>query len=198
MQVTPARTRAVRLTCHPTTRDRRVRSIEVQVQRTPEGSLAFSFCLTGDVARLRIPDARMATRGDGLWRHTCFEAFVAARQGSAYCEFNFSPSGKWAAYRFSSYRRGGPLDEATDPRITLRTGPDRLELDALVTAVALPAERGASLRLALSAVIEDDDGGLCYWAFRHPPGEPDFHHRDGFAVELDAQAENDPVKVEKQ
>jgi len=37
---------------------------------------------------------------------------------------------------------------------------------------------------ALSAVIEDDDGAFSYWALRHPPGKPDFHHPDAFALML--------------
>jgi hypothetical protein len=39
--------------------------------------------------------------------------------------------------------------------------------------------------LGLSAVIEDLDGVLSYWALRHPPGKPDFHHPDTFALEID-------------
>jgi len=36
----------------------------------------------------------------------------------------------------------------------------------------------------LSAVIEDISGGTSYWALAHPPGKPDFHHADGFALEF--------------
>ena len=39
-------------------------------------------------------------------------------------------------------------------------------------------------RIALAAVIEDENGGLSYWALRHPPGKPDFHHPNGFALEV--------------
>jgi hypothetical protein len=38
--------------------------------------------------------------------------------------------------------------------------------------------------MGLSAVIEERDGMLSYWALRHAPGKPDFHRRDGFALEL--------------
>jgi hypothetical protein len=40
------------------------------------------------------------------------------------------------------------------------------------------------LRIGLSAVIEGKDGALSYWALRHAPGKPDFHHRRAFALEL--------------
>jgi hypothetical protein len=42
------------------------------------------------------------------------------------------------------------------------------------------------LRLALAAVSEAAGGRLTYWALQHPPGEPDFHHPDGFVLELSA------------
>jgi hypothetical protein len=42
------------------------------------------------------------------------------------------------------------------------------------------------LHLALAAVIEDHRGQLSYWALEHPVGKPDFHHPDGFTIELRA------------
>jgi hypothetical protein len=42
------------------------------------------------------------------------------------------------------------------------------------------------LLLGLSAVIEETSGAKSYWALAHPPGRPDFHHADGFALMLDA------------
>jgi hypothetical protein len=36
----------------------------------------------------------------------------------------------------------------------------------------------------LSALIEDQNGGKSYWALAHPPGKPDFHHADSFALEF--------------
>ena len=34
------------------------------------------------------------------------------------------------------------------------------------------------------AVIEAVDGSVSYWALAHPAGKPDFHHPDGFALQL--------------
>ncbi len=42
-----------------------------------------------------------------------------------------------------------------------------------------------ALRLGLSAVVEANDGTLSYWALRHPPGRPDFHHPDGCVLRLE-------------
>jgi hypothetical protein len=49
----------------------------------------------------------------------------------------------------------------------------------------LPAAVLNSLhRAAVSAVIEQHDGAISYWALAHPAGKPDFHHRDGFVLKL--------------
>ena len=42
-----------------------------------------------------------------------------------------------------------------------------------------------ALTLALSVVVEDEQGMLSYWALKHPAGKADFHHPDSFALELD-------------
>jgi hypothetical protein len=41
------------------------------------------------------------------------------------------------------------------------------------------------LSLGLAAVIEDLNGALSYWALKHPPGKPDFHHSDNFALQIE-------------
>ena len=46
------------------------------------------------------------------------------------------------------------------------------------------AREGLDLKLALTAVVEDGSGRLSYWALRHAPGKPDFHHPDGFVLEF--------------
>jgi hypothetical protein len=36
----------------------------------------------------------------------------------------------------------------------------------------------------LSAVVEEENGTLSYWALKHPRDKPDFHCPDGFVFEL--------------
>jgi len=147
-----------------------------------DDGLALSYRLRGDVSRLRIPGPAPPKRVDGLWRSTCFEAFVMAGRGPAYREFNFSPSGEWAVYDFRAWRDGGALDVAFEPDIVLRQAADGLELDATIDVGHLARER--PWHLGLSAVIEEDDGVLSFWALRHPAGRPDFHHADGFVARV--------------
>jgi hypothetical protein len=176
----------IRLIRHPATPGDAVRSVGARVGRMPGGLLALTYCIEGQLERVRIPPRAASRRAERLWQHTCCEAFIACEGSTAYHELNFSPSGEWAAYRFARYREGGPLENALNPLITLRAAADRLELDATVRLEALsPALSSSPLALALAAVVEESDGVLTYWALRHPADKPDFHHPEAFVLELD-------------
>jgi len=170
------------LVCHPQTPSQAIGGVDVVVSWSASGSLSLAFALEADLSRLRIPEPRVSLGTGGLWRHTCFEVFVMAEKGPGYREFNFSPSSEWEAYAFSGYRKGGELGVELDPGTVVHRTGDRLELDAEIRRDFLPP--GRSLRLGLSAVLEDADGVLSYWALQHPPGKPDFHHTDAFALQL--------------
>ncbi len=176
-----------RLICHRATPASPVRGIEVEVNRAADGSLALTYRIDGNLDRVRIPAPRPSRLVNELWRHTCLEAFIALDSAAAYHELNFSPSGEWAAYAFRAYRDAAPLDaQGLTPRITVRSAADRLELDALVALDRLsPEYRRAPLSLGLSAVIEDSDGALSYWALAHPSSQPDFHHLDTRVLRLE-------------
>lgn len=176
----------IALHCHPDAPMPSVHGIGVRACIAADGALELAFRLDADLSALRIPP-RVAAPGptDGLWRHTCFEVFVAAGTGPGYHEFNLSPSGNWAAYAFDDYRVRAARAVPTVPALRLTRGGDRLELAARLAPQSLPhAATGPALRLALTAVVEDRDGRLSYWALRHAPGRPDFHHRDGFVLTL--------------
>lgn len=175
----------VALVPHPSTPASGVRGVFVSVAVRADGAVALSFGIEGDVDRLRVPSRAEPGRTDGLWRHTCFEAFLMAGNGPGYREVNFSPSGAWAAYAFSRYRDGGPLATELESAAVARHDHDRLQLDAVIPKECLPPlATGVVLHLGLAAVLEAVDGTLSYWALRHPAQRPDFHHPDGFVVEV--------------
>ena len=163
-----------------------VESVHASVNGVDANLLRLNYLVNGDIDKLSIPANSNSRRADRLWEHTCFEAFIGIAADPGYYEFNFSPSGEWAAYSFRGYRDGGPIDgEALLPEIVLRRDLDKVELDAVVHLNRLPAIRpGCLLRIGLSAVIEANDGTLSYWALKHPAAKPDFHHPDSFALAL--------------
>lgn len=163
---------------HPNSPCDSVESLSVEVRRDGLGRLALRYVLAGVTDALAAPATGAAGRTDRLWEHTCFEAFVAGPDES-YLEFNFAPSGQWAAYRFDGYRQGMAPLEIAPPRIAFATTDDRLEL-----RVTLDLPRQDPLHLGLSAVIEEAGGRLSYWALAHPAAHPDFHHRAGFVLPL--------------
>jgi len=167
----------MRLRLHPDCRCAAVSAIDVAWSRPQPTRLLLDYAVHGAIGGLSLPPARSSGRSeDDLWRHTCLEALVAARGG--YYEFNFAPSGRWAAYRFDGYRLGKRLVPAA-PKLDLQADETCLRL-----RVELDFPDDATGRLGLAAVIEEADGRLSYWALRHPPGKPDFHHADCFALEL--------------
>jgi len=78
-----------------------------------------------------------------------------------------------------------PLDVGSAPVIEIEQSPTTLRLRAQVSlADAALDPRHCDYELALSAVLEDADGALGYWALAHPGVKPDFHHDAGFALSL--------------
>ncbi|MEA3302179.1 MAG: DOMON-like domain-containing protein [Pseudomonadota bacterium] len=163
-----------------------VHSIKAEINTTSGGALRLRYLLEGDLEQLAIPAVASPLRSDGLWRHTCFEAFIAMGSTAGYYEFNFSPSTQWAAYSFGRYREGmESLQCGASLPIEVRRTNERLELEARISSKVLSRLTiNSMIRMALSAVIEETDGRLCYWALAHPPGSPDFHHPDSFVVHL--------------
>ena len=176
------------LALHPDSRCTPAMNIEVEVARPRVGHLLLRYSVNGELSDLRMPPVTAPTRGNELWRHSCFEAFVRAPTSTAYCEFNFAPSTRWAAYRFSDYRSGMSVErEISAPRIEVQSNGACYQLQASLKLDRLPyVPSNAAWRLGLSVVLEETSGQKSYWALAHPPGKADFHHSDCFAHELAA------------
>jgi hypothetical protein len=168
---------------HPGARSDAADRIDVEAVRGPGGALRLRYTVTGRVSDILLPAKAAPLRTDELWKHTCFEAFIRTPSGG-YVEFNFSPSSEWAAYRFRDYRLGMsdlPMDA---PHIAAKASADRLEVD-ISFKLALPELAAApGWRMAITAITEDVEAQKTYWALAHPEGKPDFHHDDGFVLDL--------------
>ena len=162
-----------------------VRAIDVALDWSEPPVLRLRYSIVGDMSRLRIPRPSSSGRQDGLWKHTCFEAFVKG-PAEAYYEFNFSLSRQWAAFRFDAYRQTmAQLNLSSPPVVDVEPLQGGFTLEAVVDLKGLDhADPGSQKRLGLAAVIEQRNGSLSYWALHHPPGKSDFHHPDGFVLAL--------------
>jgi hypothetical protein len=143
-------------------------------------TLNIWFGVGAPASKFAVSQATEPARKDELWRTTCFEAFLRPAGGDAYEEWNFAPSGDWAAYHFTGYREGmREAEVGAPPYIRME---DNLTWWTVGATIAL--EAGAQWELGLSAVLEDSDGAKSYWALAHPSDRPDFHHPDCFVAKL--------------
>ena len=164
--------------------------VRAGIERTAT-RLSLRWVLGDAVTTIRMPArAAMPQRADDLWKHTCFEAFVAPRRSEAYWEINVSPSGDWNVYRFDGYRRG----MRPEPRVTAATSElerascGTVTLRAALDVSSVPELAHGELDASLAAVLEAEDGALSHWSIVHAPDRPDFHRRDSFVVALSAPA----------
>jgi len=166
------------LTRHPKSPRSAIRAIEAEVLHPALGRFAVRYRLLGEIDRIRLPAGKRGGRGDGLWRHSCFELFVKPHGGTAYVEYNFAPSGQWSIWRFSDYRTGREeFGEVESIRV-------RRTAEGLSLCAAIKEAPPFASRLGLCAVIEEEDGALSYWSLVHPPGEPDFHDDESSAIDF--------------
>jgi hypothetical protein len=174
--------KTVSLVPHPNARPRAVHGVDVRWFQTGDGRLVLRWLVNGADA-LAVPPFSGKGRGEDLWQTTCGELFLKDREGQGYREFNFSPSGRWAAYRFDGYRAG--MTDLDGPEIDVSGGSGQFlfVLTALLDASVLAGSDIAGL----SAVIEEKDGTKSYWALTHQPGEPDFHDPACFVFSLPAR-----------
>ena len=162
-----------------------VQSLQAEIIPQANGDWLFRYVLQADRLALRIPVLQISAATDGLWEHTCLEAFIGVAGETAYREFNFSPSTQWAAYAFHDYRERNVWTASTAPVITVTPTATGLVLEARLAAADLPANPAQQVwQIGLTAVIETATGEKSYWALHHPAAKPDFHHRNGFIHEI--------------
>jgi hypothetical protein len=139
------------------------------------------FGISAPASRFVIPAVvQEPVRADNLWETTCFETFLQVSGEDAYREWNFAPSGDWAAYDFTKYRAGRTNADVSAPYIRIE---NNMTWWAVGATIAVEAD--ARWALGLSAILEEKDGTKSYWAIAHPQRDkPDFHDPACFAAHL--------------
>lgn len=164
-----------------------VEGIEYGVWRDGD-IIRIEYDLYGMLSLLLLPEIVPAKveRCDKLWEHSCFELFLKVddRQTEEYFECNFSPSGSWNMYSFSSYRTD--MEEAIiidKPAIGVNQTGKIFSLSAEINVSGI-IPTSQPIDVGVSCVIEDVDGELGYWAISHPREKPDFHDPRSFLKSL--------------
>lgn len=164
------------LVAHPAFMPAKVERVAVRWGRVADGRIMLRWRIDGASA-LVLPKPARPARADDLWKNTCCELFVSLGEGR-YREYNFSPSGQWAAWDFSGYRsRSGDHEPLAAPEISVDSGTSVFTLTVFLSGKELVNANHA----ALTAVLAEDRR-LSYWALRHPRLQPDFHDPTCFVL----------------
>ena len=146
--------------------------------------LKIDYKLLGTSQTIIPTVANQPIRQFDLWEHTCFEFFLGIKNTKKYWEFNLSPAGHWNVFRFPKYRHN-IAEEMTFKELPVRVlqYSDELQLN-LEIDLDLIITAKQSLEVGITAVIEDTQGKISYWALTHLKNEADFHDRDSFILDL--------------
>ena len=151
--------------------------------------LTLQYSVAGEIERiLLLPISPNPTRKDELWKVTCFEFFLAIKDQPGYWEFNMSPSGDWNVYRMDAYRRVGFREETKISQLRFEFKKEAARYFLAVTldlSLLVPPE--GELQIGVTAVVQTRDGQEGYWALVHPAPHADFHLRESFILEPEAQ-----------
>lgn len=176
----------VKLLAHPANPERFHERIDVGIEMGADGGLRLAYAIHGLNIDLRVPTPHAPAPHEALWQTTCCELFLGPTGQSSYREFNFSPSGQWAAYDFDDIRQRSSRPAALPaPRIDFSRSEDLMTLCVALPRAALPPAQ--ALRIAVSVVLQTNDSNYGYWALMHPGAKPDFHHPAGFVLRHDAR-----------
>jgi len=147
--------------------------------------LTIQYQLIGDLYQILIPSPQqLPTRQYDLWEHTCCELFLRLKNTTKYWEFNLSPALHWNVFKFTDYRHNIAEETAIKslPFDIFQTS-ELLEID-LDLDLSPIINQEQDLDVAITAVVENQERELSYWALTHPTIEADFHHQASFTVNL--------------
>ncbi len=144
-----------------------------------DSKIELVYGVSGDLTEIILPLFDKIERAGNLWENSCFEFFLAEKQNPEYREFNFSPSGKWNLYSFSSYRTNmkecGKVDN-----IEIKSGKRKHEF-FLNAVFDFNLQKSLSVyEFQLAAILKTKAGTRRFFAIDNSSEKPDFHNRKFF------------------
>ncbi len=150
-----------------------------------DSNLKFEFCLIDKANLFDLADfsqkwsAEQVARTDGLWNHTCFEAFLNPLGMELYYEFNFSLKPAWNLYQFDRYRHPQPPKQSQDFELkSILWDP----FESKVVVQLLNKTKYKKFKVGLAAVLEEKTGLKHYCALAHKSAKPDFYLQESFTL----------------
>lgn len=167
------------------------KQISIIVEILPDvDSWKITYKLKNIGLAIYIPELSSSpNRQDNLWQTTCFEIFIKAANRKPYVEWNFSPTGDWACYFFHTYREQGPIIDTIKPHIiTQLSNQESQQCFSLEATIPTPKRlfHAENYEVALCSVTNQTNGSMKYWALKHAPSKPDFHHETSFQLRVRA------------
>lgn len=182
MGLLPQNSELSKMVPHPSTLPKSTLRIHGVVEAIAAGEIAVTYDVTGEVDSGCWPELSKRQFRQGLWKATCFELFIGIPNTERYLEFNFSPSTEWCALSFQSYRNGpSDIRELAFSKFDVTRSENAFSMHVQfgLPAPLLNLEK-SKCRAALTAVFEETDGRLTYWADAHRSEDPDFHNNQSF------------------
>jgi len=139
--------------------------------------LCLNYFVSGDIENIQWPDFDCIQEGNDLWKTTCLECFCLLEDGKSYIELNFSPKGYWHIYYFDDYRQPSQTLKnvvcISDLVINKKDDGCRLQVEVHLNGISIKD-------IGFTAVIEDSNKEISYWALQHASNNPDFHKSETF------------------
>lgn len=172
--------------------------LEITVESIFDSSqnLTVTYHLKGRIDQIHLLDSSEessqipAVRTHELWKSTCFEWFLKSPTFKKYWEFNASPNGAWNFYSLDDYRTH--LQESTEAQLEKRIRFQKISQEEAKVFVEISLQKLMnhspellkSNLFAITAVIHWKSNLTSYFSLKHPQDKPDFHHQDGFILNL--------------
>ena len=143
-----------------------------------ESSLKLEFCLIDKADLFELPQTTQKWKAadvlieNGLWNHTCFEAFLNPFGLGIYYELNFSLKPAWNQYQFDRYRYPQPPKNGNDFELKSLIWD---QFESRLTVELKNNTKFKKFKIGLTAVLEEKTGAKHYCAVAHKGPKPDFH-----------------------